>query len=194
MEALQQLDERWLIWLNNLGDPSFDFFFLLLSRTDVWIPLYALIAILLFKNKGAAVGLLSLSLLVLGVILTDQGSVLLFKEMFERPRPCHVQHLEGLIRVVKGCGGKYGFVSSHAANTFGFAWLAGTLLKAEYPRLRTGLLLWAALVSYSRIYLGVHYPFDILGGVVWGLFVATFLVLIAKRRGWVDSGIEIKKK
>ena len=103
--------------------------------------------------------------------------VQLFKEIFQRARPCHL--LEG-IRVVDGCGGPFGFVSSHAANSFSIAFFISLLLRKYWWFVN--LFSWAVLIGFSRIYLGVHYPFDILGGMFWGLFVSLLAYYIYKMK------------
>lgn len=112
--------------------------------------------------------------------MSDKISVHLFKEVFMRLRPCHNETIASLIHLVGSCGGKYGFVSSHAANTFALATFAGLFLKKHYPTLLKWGLIWSAVVSYSRIYLGVHYPGDILAGALLGVLVALFLFLVVK--------------
>jgi undecaprenyl-diphosphatase len=105
--------------------------------------------------------------------ITDLASVHLFKNVFLRLRPCHEPALSGLVHLVNNrCGGSYGFVSSHAANTFGLAIMVLLLFKKLNPWIGYGMVIWAAMVSYSRIYLGVHYPGDILGGALLGSFAA----------------------
>jgi len=108
-------------------------------------------------------------------LISDQSSVRLFKNVFERLRPCHNPNLEGMVHLVNGCGGKFGFVSSHATNCFALAIFSGLLFKNHYKYMMILMLFWAALVSYSRVYVGVHYPGDIIGGAVLGSIIG-FLV------------------
>ena len=105
------------------------------------------------------------------IVFTDQSSNF-FKEFFERLRPCHNPELIEIIRIVKdGCGGLYGFFSAHAANTFAFASFIYFLTPNENNYKRTSFLLfiWAVIISYSRIYIGVHFPSDIIIGAIYGL-------------------------
>lgn len=113
--------------------------------------------------------------------MSDKISVYLFKDIFTRLRPCHNNSLVDLIHLVGSCGGKYGFVSSHAANTFALAVFSGLMLKKHYPRLILWAIIWASVVSYSRIYLGVHYPGDILVGAILGISLGVIVYLIVKQ-------------
>ena len=114
------------------------------------------------------------------MLASDQASVQLFKNVFERLRPCHNPDINTMIHITGSCGAKYGFVSSHAANSFALAVFVGLLLRHHYRYIMTGMLLWAALVSYSRIYVGVHYPGDILGGAILGGVIALFIYALMK--------------
>ena len=118
--------------------------------------------------------IISLSLLI---FLSDFGSVHLFKNVFERLRPCH--QLEQ-VRIVNECGGLYSFISSHASNSFAIAFFVSIILKNI--RMFIFLFSWATIIGYSRIYLGVHFPFDIIGGMFWGLFVSLLTYMLFKSR------------
>lgn len=178
LDQLKELDTQLFLYLNNLGVETYDQFWLAVSGVSIWFPFYGLLLIGMFysyKPKSFAWGLLFLSLTV---VATDQGSVQLFKEQFMRLRPCHVDAIFDQMRLVKGgCGGKYGFISSHASNTFGLALFMGLALRHKFRWALGFLLLWAAMVSYSRIYLGVHYPLDIICGALYGALCGFLLHL-----------------
>lgn len=114
--------------------------------------------------------------------MADQTSVKLFKDVFERLRPCHQPTIAHLVHVVNDhCGGQYGFVSSHAANTFAFAAFLGGVFAQKVKWFSCVLWVWAAIVAYSRIYLGVHYPGDIIGGALLGILIGRLVYRIFER-------------
>lgn len=169
LEQLTSFDFHLFLFLNSLHNPFVDQLMWYISANYTWVPLYLGVVAYIFYKFGWKTGVVALLSMILLVLLTDQTSVHLFKQVFERLRPCHQPRIAHLVHTVNGhCGGKFGFVSSHAANTFGFA-----IFTAFYFKNRLfsySIFAWAALVSYSRIYLGVHYPSDIAGGAMLGLF------------------------
>ena len=115
----------------------------------------------------------------LGITASDQ-SANIFKFGFERLRPCHDPSLEGLLREVK-CGGKFGFYSAHSSNSFFVATYLTILLGKKIKQLPYFLFVWAAIVAYSRVYLGMHFPGDIIIGAIMGILLALFFGTLAKK-------------
>jgi len=187
MEQLLELDKKLFLALNALGQPWLDDVMLLITGIWLWIPLYLGVTYLFFKHFSTSQAVIFTALCVLAFAITDAGSVHLFKEQFQRLRPCQEEDLLAQMRYIAVRCGKYGFVSSHASSTFGFAILAGSILKTKLPNAKILLLLWAAVVSYSRIYVGVHYPGDIVGGALFGTLVGALLFLVAKKQFQIDK-------
>jgi undecaprenyl-diphosphatase len=166
-----ELDKNLFLELNSYHAEWLDVVMWFISNKLVWIPFYLIILYFIFKVHGTK-GILILVCIALTITLADQISSSLMKPFFARLRPTHDPELEGLVHTVNGYRGeKFGFASSHAANTFGLA-LFIFLLFRERTRQVRWIFAWALLVAYSRIYLGVHYPGDILVGAVVGMICA----------------------
>jgi undecaprenyl-diphosphatase len=179
IDFLNKLDVQLFLFLNSFNTPFFDKVMVFISGKIEWLPLYLSLIFWMFYRFRRK-GWLFLALTILVFALTDFTSVHLFKNVFERLRPCRNPELEGLVHLVNGkCGGMYGFISSHAANTFGLAVFMSLVFRQKW--LVVSILIWAIVVSYSRIYLGVHYPFDVIAGAAWGSFLA-FLIFQAYKR------------
>ena len=183
MDSLNQLDHSIFLILNGLHHDLLDAPMRFITARFTWIPFYALLLgwlVWLFRKKS----LLLIITIALTITAADQLSSSLLKPLIKRPRPCHETSLQGQVNlVVEGCGGKYGFVSSHAADSFALATLLSLLLR---PLRRGRLVLvslfsWAMLVSYSRIYVGVHYPGDIVAGALLGIAVGWIFYALSQR-------------
>lgn len=171
IEWLEHIDRELFLLLNGLHSPLFDWLMARISAKLTWAPLYALILFWIFRRFGWKRALVAIFTIVLLITAVDQTALHVFKNTFERFRPSHNLELQGLVHHVDGYkGGQYGFVSNHAANSFGLAVFLALLFRLRW--FSWAILGWAALVSYSRIYLGVHYPSDIVGGALLGSLIA----------------------
>ncbi|RMG80555.1 MAG: phosphatase PAP2 family protein [Bacteroidetes bacterium] len=163
-----ELDKELFLLLNGWHTPFFDWVFEYVSFKYTWIPLYLwwLYEIVQKEKKQFYFPLIWI---ILVITLSDQISVHLFKNVFQRLRPCHNPDIQHLVHIVNNhCGGKYGFVSSHAANTFALVTVVSNLLYRQKRKIKVLLFVWATIVAYSRVYLGVHYPLDIIAGAILG--------------------------
>ena len=188
IETLIELDKQLFLVFNGMHTAWLDPVMQLFSKTVASIPLYAFLLYQLYRSyKQRTWGiLLSIGLLIL---MTDQFTTGLMKPLFERLRPSHEPSLHGLVHLVDGyVGGNYGFASSHAANTFGVAMFLSCLLRREKPWIKW-LFLWAAFVSYTRIYLGLHYPGDIIVGALVGVLFGWLVFKL-----YIQTGIFVQKR
>lgn len=179
MEEIILEDKQAMIFLNNLGSSTFDPFWILVSEKWFWIPLYVIFLYFLYKNFNKKSLFYILLFVALGITASDQIANI-FKFGFERLRPCHDPSLEGLLREVK-CGGKFGFYSAHSSNSFFVASYLTILLGKKIKQLSYFLFVWAAIVAYSRVYLGMHFPGDIIIGAIMGILLAIFFGTLAKK-------------
>lgn len=169
LEELVKLDTELFIFLNNLGSETWDGFWMFYTTKFNWIPFYAILAYLMYKRLKTKMFVLTLLVTVLMITFTDQVTNL-FKNVFVmRLRPCHNENIDGLFRLVKAyCGGQYGYFSGHSSNSMAVAVFTSFMLSSKYRFIPLIMIPWAMAMGYSRIYIGVHYPLDVLSGMLFG--------------------------
>ncbi len=166
-ETLESIDRQLLLLINGANTPFLDSLMWIISGKLTWIPLYAVLLFFLCKKSGKNWWIMIIGV-ALAVALADSISVHCFKNVIQRYRPTRNLEIGNLIHIVNGYrGGKFGFVSSHAANTFAISMFICLFLKKR--AVWFGMMGWAVVVCYSRMYLGVHYPADIACGGLLGL-------------------------
>ena len=172
--VLENLDLSILYFCNrNLVNPVFDFLFVIFSNNITFLLLVAVFVILfLFKSGVKAKLAIIISLVCIAIV--DPSCYYILKNLFSRLRPCHT--LDDL-RMIVGCGGLYGFPSNHAANSFAIA----MVLSVFYRGYTAVFATLAFLIGFSRIYLGKHYPSDILAGAVWGIVIALLVIYLTHK-------------
>ena len=176
IDYLKNIDETLFLFLNGLHNDVFDFLMHWITYQQTWYPFYLLIVIWMFwKYKQKAI--IPILFIIIAITISDQFTSSFMKPFFERLRPCHDPSISDLVHVVDGCGGLYGFASSHASNSFALATLLYMFFRSEF-KYTSILFVWAALVAYSRIYVGVHFPGDIIVGGLIGYLVGLILFVI----------------
>jgi len=183
IESLKELDTQLFLAINGSHNSFFDQVMFWASHKYVWIPLYIIFFFLAYKHYGKKIWLIALSALVL-ILLSDQLSVHAFKNVFLRYRPCHNLLIQSQVHMNGDCGGTYGFISSHAANTFALAMFLYLLFKNKIKYFGIFVFVWATFIGYSRIYNGVHYPADIAIGAIVGMGLG---VLVFKMYQFANS-------
>ncbi len=178
MDSLLQLDRDLFTFINSTAaSPYADWLFRLLRNALTWIPLYAFVLFYVFRYyKKYALSFILFTLIAFAI--TDFVSASVFKPLFARPRPCHDITL--VVRDLVGCGGKYGMPSSHASNHFGLAafWYFTFSAMTGSSRKWWPLWLWAILICYAQVYVGKHYPGDVLVGGFFGTCIGVLMSLL----------------
>lgn len=180
IQQLIELDKHILMQLNGSDSLFWDGFMYIVTDTKTWIPAAIALLYVIFKNNNLKQGLFILLLIALVVTLADQTSSGICKPLFERYRPTKDPEFMNMVNTVNNyrAGGLYGFISSHAANTFAVAMFISLLVRNA--KLSFMMFLWAFIPTYSRVYLGVHYPGDILFGITDGLLSGSVVYLLYK--------------
>jgi undecaprenyl-diphosphatase len=178
LDFLLNLDRTVFLYLNNLGSEQWDGLWLLITKQLNWIPVFLIFFYLIFKHYGWRHALLIILMVSLLILITDQTTNQLFKYRFERLRPGSDPALEGLMRAVK-TSHTFSFISGHASNSMAACFFLYTILKSRVKYIKI-MFLWPLIFAYSRIYLGLHYPGDILVGYIWGILMALLVLQLYK--------------
>ncbi len=175
LEKLLEIDRDVFVWLNALGSEQFDGFWLFITKQFNWIPVFAIIMYLTFKRLGWRHAVLVIVIISLLITITDQTTNL-FKNGFQRLRPGNNPEINEFIRAVQKRN-SFSFISGHASNSMACAYFLFRVLK-PYLKYMGFIFLWPVIFAYSRIYLGLHYPGDILMGYLWGILTATLMLML----------------
>tara|TARA_B100001287_G_scaffold145471_1_gene122432 strand:+ start:4276 stop:4851 length:576 start_codon:yes stop_codon:yes gene_type:complete len=169
LDRIKEIDTEILIFLNNLGSEYWDSIWIAITNKFTFLPLFILIIYLLYKKNGISGLIIILFFIALLILFTDQFTNVV-KDSTKRWRPCNLDDLQNLLRDIDiGCG-KYGFFSAHAANSVAVTiFILNCLNQSVKKYIKPILIVWVIIFSYSRIYLGVHYPLDTIFGLAFGL-------------------------
>ncbi len=178
MDQILHWDQQIFQFLNGLANPSFDAFWLFVTNQKKWIFLYGIIVLAYVYYLGWRKALVSILIIALFLGICDQTTNL-FKAYFHRLRPSQDAGFTGHIRALLHPH-NFSFISGHASNSTLFVWFSIYLLR-QYTRWIYLLIIWWVLFMYSRIYVGVHYPLDILGGIIWGLILYRLAVFVYRK-------------
>ena len=172
MESLIALDKTIFSWLNaGLANPVFDFLMPIITDARYWMPVYVA-GLLYLIIKGGVRGRVVAATLIATAIVSDQISSQVLKHLFDRPRPCH--SLDELRLLIK-CGSGKSFPSSHSVNNFA----AATVLMYFFRKYKYVFYSIAAIIAFSRVYVGVHYPLDITAGAAIGILIGWAMVWLS---------------
>ncbi|WP_299782241.1 phosphatase PAP2 family protein [uncultured Formosa sp.] len=185
-DQLVNADKDLFLYLNNLGSETWDPLWLAITHEFTFAPLYGLLLYLIYRKRGLQSLVVSVIVIVLMITFTDQITNLV-KHTVQRFRPCRTEGVMEHMRYIAARCGRYGFFSGHSSNSMAAAIFGGLLLKPFYKKAIYLLIVWSLIVAYSRVYVGVHYPLDLLCGLTFGAisgfgFYKLYLY-IAKRRG-----------
>ena len=172
LSVLFNIDSEILLLINRAHSTILDNIMIFISSKLGWLPLYMFLLYLIIKTNQKK-WWIALIAIAVTITLSDQLSVHLFKNVFERLRPCHNEALMHDLRMIVDCGGSFGFVSSHATNSAALSTLVVMMLNKRVKWILPVMILYTVLIMYSRVYLGVHYPSDVFAGALLGIAIGS---------------------
>lgn len=182
LESLLRLD--YIIWgyINVRWHNSYLDTIMVFARNQwTWAPLYLFLALFIPRRFGRN-GWIWCAVFILTFALSDQLSATVIKPLVGRLRPCNDPYFQGIVHIIVPCGGGKSFPSSHAANHFSLAIFSSITLSKHYKWVWVAAIVWATLVAYAQVYVGVHYPLDVLCGGIIGAFIGLFTGSIFRRK------------
>jgi undecaprenyl-diphosphatase len=180
LQSLIEADRKLFLLINQANDPVIDFIMFWATDKWIWVPFYIWLLYILIKNYGKKIFVL-LIVVALLITISDQVSVMI-KDLTQRLRPCRDPFFTGMIHLVnESCGGQYGFISSHACNTMALAVFITGILPEASRWFKAEIFAYVVLVCYSRIYLGAHFPGDIIGGWILGTILGFIAIFICRK-------------
>lgn len=181
LQSLIEIDEQFLLAINGCHNEYFDHFMYLFSDRWIWVPMYGAILYVMIRNFSFRKMIVCLAAMALTITIADQVGASIIRPIVERLRPSNPENpISEVVHIVNNYrSGRYGFPSCHAANTFGLAFFVCFLFRQRW--LTAFLMFWAVVTCYSRVYLGLHYPGDLLAGMILGLISASIVYLIMRQ-------------
>ena len=188
-QNILEWDKSLFVKLNrDWTNPFFDAVFPYLRNSAIWGPLYIFVAVFVVMNFGKK-GLWWGLAFICTVAITDVIGFNLLKNVFERLRPCADPEFSDNVRLLlRKCSTSYSFVSNHAANHFGIATFAVLTFRGVFKRWMLLAYVWAFLIAYAQVYVGVHYPFDVIGGIILGVLAGILTAWVFNKK-WGNFGL-----